>query len=100
MTQVEASRKQVGPDGRWSGNLGPRAEGASAVELHLPQAILGSDEPLPEPGIGLARRFDMRHAPRVASHSDRPAGSRDHDRPVHLTGPSGGRRLVVAASAV
>ena len=68
--QAEAAHLPVGAEGRFAGDFGPASHGAAAVVFHGPEAVLGGDEALGEPGVVFVGRPGVGDAPGVAPDLD------------------------------
>jgi len=68
LPQADGAQKTVGIQGAWAQDCAQGPAGDPAVELHLPEPILGVDIALGEKEIMLVLRKDMGHSPLVPDH--------------------------------
>ena len=79
IADAEGAHQPVARQARLAGDLREAPAGRPAVEVHLPEPVLGVDEPLGEPEVRAARRGDVGNAPAIPGDLDRradPGGSK------------------------
>ena len=79
IADAEGAHQPVAGHPRLAGDLREPPAGDAAVEVHLPEPVLGVDEPLPEPEVGAAGGGDVRDAPAIPGDLQRPADSRHRE---------------------
>ena len=79
----ERAQKPVGGPGRGAEDLRQASGADAAVDLHLPQPVLGVDEPEAVHHVLDVLRVDVRHGVAVADDADGGGEARQLDGPLH-----------------